>query len=48
VPRRKISLAIIDGDLIGDQRILGADAQDRPVGDDAIGAVVDARALDIC
>jgi hypothetical protein len=43
VPRREISLAIIDGDLIGDQRILGADAQDRAMGDDAILAVVDTR-----
>jgi len=36
VPGREIRLAIIDGDLIGDERILGADAQDRAVGDDAI------------
>jgi hypothetical protein len=33
---------MIDGDLIGDERILGADAQDRAMGDDAILAVVEA------
>jgi hypothetical protein len=41
VPRREVGLAIIDGDLIGDERILCADAQDRAVSYDAVGAVVE-------
>ena len=36
------ALAGIDRHLVGDQRILGPDAQDRTVGDDAVEAVVDA------
>ena len=42
LPRRQVGLAMIDGDLVGDERILGADAQDRAMGDDAILAVVEA------
>ena len=40
LPGRDVGLAVVDGDLIGDQRVLGADAQDRAMGDDAILALV--------
>jgi hypothetical protein len=38
--RRDIGLAVVDGDLIGDQRILGANAQDGAVGYHAVLAAV--------
>ena len=34
--RRDVGLAVVDRDLVGDQRILRADAQDRAVRDDAV------------
>ena len=40
LPGRDVGLAVIDGDLIGDQRVLGADAQDRAMGDDAVLALI--------
>ena len=46
LPRLKVGLAMIDRDLIGDQRVLGADAEDRAVSDDAILAIVDPRGRD--
>ena len=46
LPRRDVGLAVIDGDLVGDQRILRVDAQDRAVRDDAVEAVVGAGRRD--
>ena len=40
--RRDVGLAVVDGDLVGDQRVLGADAQDRAVRDHAVMALVGA------
>ena len=40
LPGRDVGLAVVDGDLVGDQRVLGPDAQDRAVGDDAVLALV--------
>ena len=36
------ALPVVDGDLVGDERVLRVDAQDRAVGDDAVEAVVGA------
>ena len=44
--RRDVGLAVVDGDLVGDERILRVDAQDRAVRDDAIEAIVRARRRD--
>ena len=40
LPRRDVGLAVVDGDLVGDQRILGPDAQDRAMRDHAVLALV--------
>ena len=40
LPRADVGLAVIDRYLVGDQRILGVDAQQRAVGNHAIVAVV--------
>ena len=44
--RRDIGLAVVDGDLVRDQRVLGPDAQDRAVRDHAILALIGARGRD--
>ena len=44
--RRDVGLAVVDRDLVGDQRLLRADAQDRAVRDDAVLAVVGAAGGD--
>src|SRR5215218_6686365 len=36
LPRRDVRLPVVACDLIGDQGVLGADPQDRTVGDDAV------------
>ena len=46
LPRRDLGLAIVDRDLIRDARVLGVDAQDRTVRDDAIETIVRARRCD--
>ena len=38
--RRDIGLAIVHRDLVGDQRVLGMDTQNRPVGDHTVLTVV--------
>lgn len=38
---RNVSFTLVDRNLIGNQLALSANAQDSPVGDDAILAVVD-------
>ena len=43
LPRRDVRLAVVDGDLVGDLRVLGPDAQDRAMRDHAIMALVGAR-----
>jgi len=43
LPGRQIGLAVVDRHLIGDQGILGADAQDGPVRDHAVLALVGVR-----
>ena len=40
LPRRDVCFAKVDADLIGDQRILRVDAQDRAVRDEAVEAIV--------
>ena len=44
--RRDVGLAVVDRDLVGDQRVLGADAQDRAMRDHAIMALVGGRGRD--
>ncbi len=43
LPRRYVGLAVVDRDLVGDQRTLRPDAQDRAVGDHAVLAAVGVR-----
>ena len=43
LPRRDVGLAVVDRDLVGDQRLLLVDAQDRAVRDDAVEAAVGRR-----
>jgi hypothetical protein len=44
--RRDVGLPVVDGDLVGDERILLVDAQDRAVRDHAVQAVVRAARRD--
>ena len=44
--RRDVGLAVVDRDLVGDERVLLVDAQQRAVGDDAVEAAVDAAGGD--
>ena len=44
--RRDVGLAMVDRDLVGDERVLLVDAQQRAVGDDAVEAAVDAAGGD--
>ncbi len=44
--RRDVGLAVVGRDLVCDQRVLGADAQDGAVGDDAVLAFVGRRGGD--
>ena len=46
LPRRDIRLAVVDGDLVGDLRVLGTDAQDGAVRDDAVVALIGAGSGD--
>ena len=46
LPRRDIRLAVIDGDLVGDLRVLGPNSQDRAVRDHAIMTLIGAGGRD--
>ena len=46
LPRRDVRLAVVDGHLVRDERLLRADPEDCAVGDDAVVAVVGGRSRD--
>ena len=42
LPRRDVGLAVVDADLVGDERLLRVDAQDGAVRDEAVETIVGA------